>query len=82
MTLYIIENSISAIYYIGTTNNINRRLSEHNSENSHFTGKQTGTWKLIFSKNFDNNTEALKEEIRLKRAKNKKYINWYIQNNG
>ncbi|GEM_PF-3399057 len=81
MYLYIIVNSSNNIFYIGTTQNIERRLKEHNGENSHFTGKVDGTWELVFRKYYPDNTEARKEEIRLKRSKNKKYILWYIENN-
>ena len=74
MFLYILENTRTRGFYIGITNNLNRRLDEHNSNNQHFTGKINGEWKLIFKRRFISEIEARKEEIRLKKAKNKKYI--------
>lgn len=82
MYLYILVNSISAKYYIGTTVDLSRRLREHNSNNNHFTGRTAGNWEVLFSKWFNSKIEARREEIRLKKAKNKKYIDWYISNPG
>ncbi len=80
--LYILANDANDTYYIGTTKNITRRLKEHNWNNHHYTGKMKGEWKLLFTRNFDTEIEARKEELRLKKAKNKKYIKWYISNMG
>lgn len=82
MYLYILVNSISGKYYVGTTENLARRLKEHNSNNNHFTGRTAGNWEVLFSKWFNSKIEARREEIRLKKAKNKKYIDWYISNSG
>lgn len=82
MVLYILINKASNNYYIGTSKNITRRLKEHNWKNHHYTSKIIGEWKLVFNKDFDNETEARQEEKRLKKAKNKKYIQWYIKNKG
>ncbi|MBS1514686.1 MAG: GIY-YIG nuclease family protein [Bacteroidetes bacterium] len=61
--------------YIGHTENLDRRLEEHNSLNrkSSYTNKR-GPWKLIFKKEFETKSEASKFEAYLKSLKNKKYI--------
>ncbi|KKU37980.1 MAG: hypothetical protein UX99_C0011G0015 [Candidatus Amesbacteria bacterium GW2011_GWB1_47_26] len=82
MHLYILKNNSSGKYYIGVTNNIERRLREHNNANKHFTGRADGKWVVLFSKVFNSKIEARREELRLKKAKNKKYIDWYILNQG
>ncbi len=82
MYLYILENSLSGIFYIGITLNLDKRIAQHNSQKTHFTGKINGNWKLIFSKLYKTKLEAKQEELRLKRARNKKYIRWYIDNHG
>lgn len=79
--LYIIFNKLSNKYYIGITNNFERRLREHNFKNTHYTGRIKGEWVLVYKKEFSNYTQAKKEETRLKKAKNKKYLEWYINNN-
>ncbi|MBI2029362.1 GIY-YIG nuclease family protein [Candidatus Gottesmanbacteria bacterium] len=81
MFLYILKNKDTNVYYIGITNNIKRRLEEHNGKHNHYTGKIPGIWKLIFSKEYNNSHDARKEETRLKKAKNKRYLEWYIDNN-
>lgn len=80
MFLYVLQNTISGKFYIGTTTNIVRRLSEHNSRTQHYTGRSKGKWTLLLSRRFDRKIEARKEELRLKKAKNRKYIIWYINN--
>jgi putative endonuclease len=54
------------ISYVGYTNNIVNRLRLHNSsKGAKFTkGK---TWKLIYSKKYDNKVDAMKNEYKLKK---------------
>ncbi len=78
MYLYILFNKEADKYYIGISEDPNRRLKEHNSAQSRFTGRVKGDWILVYLKLYNSKSEARKEEIRLKKAKNKKYIRWYI----
>lgn len=80
MFLYILFNKIADKYYIGITENLQRRLSEHNSNQAHYTGKISGSWKILYSKWFNSKIEARQEEIRLKKAGNRKYLEWYMSN--
>lgn len=82
ITLYILINQSNDLFYIGTTNNLERRIKEHNADNNHFTGKFNHEWKVIFTQEYEQLEEARKEERRLKKAKNKRYIQWYIKNKG
>ncbi|HMN24332.1 MAG TPA: GIY-YIG nuclease family protein [Ignavibacteriaceae bacterium] len=70
---YIIESSVSSNWYIGHTNDIDRRFAEHNSGQNKST-KNKGPWKLIFLKQFDNNLEANRFELNLKKLRNKNFI--------
>jgi len=63
--VYIIENA-SGIYYKGYTENLEKRINEHNSGESRYTSGK-GPWKLVYSKSFSSKREALIEERRLKR---------------
>ena len=64
-------------YYIGYTNDINRRLEEHNRKKGKFT--DTGIpWLMVYSVSFDNAEEAHKRELEIKKKKSKKYIEWLI----
>ncbi len=52
--------------YVGYTNNIDKRMSLHNSsKGAKFT--RGNTWKLIFLKKFDNKSLAMKAEYKLKK---------------
>ncbi|MBX7044650.1 MAG: GIY-YIG nuclease family protein [Ignavibacteria bacterium] len=72
---YILISLSTEKIYIGHTENLDRRLEEHNSLNrkSSYTSKR-GPWKLIFKKEFETKSEASKFEAYLKSLKNKKYI--------
>ncbi len=70
---YIIESVVSQRWYIGHTYDIARRLSEHSSgQNKSTRGK--GPWKLIFLRRFDNNSDANRFELKLKKLRNKEFI--------
>ncbi len=74
--LYIIESISSGDLYKGISEDINKRLKYHNSGLSKFT-KSAMPWKLVFLREYESKSEALKEELRLKRC-NRKYLDWYI----
>ena len=76
--LYILFSCKLNKYYIGSTNDIRRRLYEHNIGHSTFT--KTGIpWSLAFSKQFPSLELARKEELRIKKCKSRKYIENYIK---
>ena len=76
--VYILFSQKLNKYYIGSTNDISRRLYEHNIGHSVFT-KSGIPWKIVFSKEFDNLQSARKEELRLKKCKSHKYLESYIE---
>ena len=65
--------------YVGYTNNLNKRLNLHNAgKGAKFTrGKK---WKLVYYKQYDSKSEAMKNEYKLKKdLKFKKYLkNKYV----
>jgi putative endonuclease len=70
---YILKSEKTNKLYIGHTENLERRLFEHNSNQSKST-KNKGPWKLIFSKEFSTRSDAMKFELKLKSIKNKDYL--------
>ncbi len=66
--VYLLISNIKnkKITYVGYTNNLNKRLLNHNkSRGAKFTrGKQ---WKMIYSKAYDTKIKAMKEEYKLKK---------------
>ena len=66
--VYLIVSKIKnkTISYVGYTNNIKRRIKQHNeSKGAKFTrGKK---WNLVYYKSYDKKNKAMKEEYKLKK---------------
>jgi len=75
--LYIIKSLKNQRYYIGSTNDIKRRLFEHNSGKSKYT-KLTRPFELVYKEEYLTSSEARKRELYLKKLKNRKYIEWLV----
>jgi len=76
--LYILFSKKLNKYYIGSTNDILRRLYEHNIGHSNFT--KTGIpWVVVLSLKFASLAKARNEERRIKKCKNRRYIENYIK---
>lgn len=66
--VYLIQNNISKNVYIGYTNNLKRRLLEHNSlrKKERFTYFKQGEWILIYCECFKSKEDATMREKKLK----------------
>ena len=64
--VYLIQHSITKQIYIGKTNNLQRRLSEHNHNRQTATKRKSGEWNLIYAEAYRNKTDADTRELRLK----------------
>ncbi len=76
--VYILQSEVNNRFYIGSTNNLIRRLKEHNSGNSRYT-KFTIPFKIVFHQEFDTLEKARKIEYKLKKYKSKKIIERIIK---
>ncbi|HPB60662.1 MAG TPA: GIY-YIG nuclease family protein [Candidatus Paceibacterota bacterium] len=65
-------------YYIGSTDNLDRRIKQHLSGHTPST-KRMGSIELVFFQKFDNLKEARKIEYKLKRLKRRNYIEKIIK---
>ena len=81
--LYILESELNNSLYIGQSNNVLKRLDEHNNGYNKST-KSKKPWKLIFSIELEDRSEALKLERKLKSWKKRQAIFSWIdkQNRG
>ncbi len=72
--VYLIISKKRGLYrtYVGYAKNIKKRINQHNS-NKGAKSTKGRYWKLIFKKNFNNKSKALKYEYFLK--KNRKLRN-------
>lgn len=67
--VYILQNLKSNRYYIGSTDNIDRRLSEHNRGQTKSTRYAKNLWILVFKETFDTRYEAHRRELQIKSFK-------------
>ncbi len=64
--LLISKNNDNIISYVGYTNNLENRLSKHNSsKGAKFTRGRK--WEMIYKKAYKTKSEAIKEEHKLKK---------------
>ncbi len=66
--VYIIQNHVSKDIYVDYTDNLERRLSEHNSteHKNRFTYTLKGKWIVIYFECFRNKKDATMRERKLK----------------
>ncbi|MDO8658925.1 MAG: GIY-YIG nuclease family protein [Candidatus Levybacteria bacterium] len=79
--VYILKNNSTDRYYIGSTNDLNRRLKQHKRGNTRTT-KILGTDNLVYTEEYNTLVEARNREKKLKSYKSKKYLEWLITNKG
>jgi len=65
---YILECS-DGTYYVGSTNNLDRRLNDHDKGQSRYTKSRLPV-KLVYNKEFGTLAEARKFEYFIKRQRN------------
>lgn len=82
-TVYVLKSESFGKIYIGQTNDINKRLAEHNNPEyqlTKYTKRNKGPWIIIYFENYDNRINALKREKQLKSAKGREFIHNLIKN--
>ncbi len=72
--IYVIKSLTYDNRYVGVTENIERRLLEHNSGKCRYT-KGRIPWKVIYTEKYSSLGEARKREIFLKSGQGRKYLN-------
>lgn len=78
--VYILYSETSDKYYIGCTEDLTIRLTQHHAGRN--TSTKTGIpWKLVHSEAFENLKDARQRESAIKKKKSRKYIEWLISGN-
>ena len=67
-TVYILQNTLTNRHYIGSTNDFDRRLIEHNRGQTKST-RLRGKWFLIYKEVYKTNIEAKRRERLIKSYK-------------
>jgi len=72
-SVYILYSKSFNRYYVGYTNNIERRIAEHNRKKGKFTDAGI-PWELIYFESYPTKKEAREREEFIKSRKSKAYI--------
>ena len=76
---YILQSEKDGSYYIGQTEDIEKRLEDHNLGISKYTSRRN-PWKLVYYEVFGTREEAIKREGFLKRQRNRDFYKKLIEN--
>ena len=71
--LYIIQSKSSGRFYVGHTNDLERRVAEHNEGQTKST-RGRGPWLLVLSEPFDTKEAAFARERQIKSWKSHRSI--------
>ncbi len=66
--VYILKSESSSKHYIGSTNDLARRLVDHNHGKTIAT-RNKGPWSIIYSEEYFSRSEAVKREYQIKSYK-------------
>jgi putative endonuclease len=75
--LYILQSETSGRFYVGSTDDLDRRLREHRRGYSSAT-RARGPWKAVYTEAFTTLLEARRRESEIKKWKSSKLINALI----
>ena len=64
--VYVIQHTTNGERYIGCTNDLKRRVAEHNAGLQTSTKRKSGKWILIYAEIFRVRSDAERRERRLK----------------
>ncbi|HLK31196.1 MAG TPA: GIY-YIG nuclease family protein [Puia sp.] len=79
--MYILYSAKIDRYYIGSCEDINIRILQHNSGRNKST-KSGVPWEIKYIEEFQSRAEAQSREIQIKKKKSRKYIEWLISSVG
>ena len=80
---YILQSESTERYYIGSTDNLDRRMAQHNDpgyKGSKTTKRFKGPWKLVYTESSQARAEAMSREREIKSWKSRKAIQDLIIN--
>lgn len=81
-TVYVIKSGSSGKIYIGQTNDLSKRIYEHNDPDyrlTKYTKRNRGPWVIVYSENYNCRIDALRREKQLKSAKGREFIHNLIK---
>lgn len=76
--VYVIQNPDGKLY-VGHSNNLDRRLSEHNGGYSRYTSGWRGPWVLVYKEVHRSRGDAMEREQELKTGKGRDFLRGILQ---
>ena len=80
-TVYILRSEKIGKFYVGHTEDINKRLLRHNSGQVTAT-RGKGPWAIVYQEYFPSRAEAVRRELEIKSKKSSKYIERLMVDSG
>ncbi len=65
-SVYVIQHTESRQFYIGRTNNLRKRIEQHNASRTKSTHRKSGEWVLVYAEAYRSKEDSVKRETRLK----------------
>jgi len=78
--VYVLQHIESGGFYIGFTQNIERRFDEHQNKRGGRTTRIKSGWKLIYYETYLDKKDATGREKFLKGGSGRKYLNKQLKN--
>ena len=76
--VYIIRSDRDESYYVGSTQDIEARLTRHNQGRSRYT-RNRGPWVVVYFEEYSRRADAVKREKAIKNRKSRDYIESLIR---
>ena len=64
--VYVLEHTVTQQRYVGYTEDLKRRVLEHNARGHKFTTRKNGQWILIYAEAYRDEKDARERERKLK----------------
>jgi putative endonuclease len=77
--VYVIKSQSRGTYYIGQTEDLERRIKEHNEGLLGKYTKEKGPWVLVYTETYETRSEAMKREKYLKTGVGREFIKGKIK---
>ncbi|KKT01009.1 MAG: GIY-YIG catalytic domain protein [Candidatus Nomurabacteria bacterium GW2011_GWA2_43_15] len=71
--VYVLKSQSYKKSYVGHTDNLDRRLKEHNSGRNNFTRRYM-PWNIVYTEKYDNIDDAVKREKFLKTTTGRRFL--------
>jgi putative endonuclease len=77
--VYVIKSQSKGTYYVGQTEDLERRMKEHNEGLLGRYTKQKGPWILVYTESYSTRSEAMKREKYLKTGVGREFLKGKIK---